>query len=130
MILVKEVMLPPAPLTADSTLASALAALDDRAGAFVVDERGVPTAVLTAADAIRAAGEGETGVAAALRTDFETCSADNTLSDVYALAGKGLPIAACDDSGALLGNLDPRLIMEEMGRVESLAEGFEREVYM
>ena len=132
-ILVSEVMLPPAPVTADITLESALAtlaALGDRAGAFVVDRRGVPTAVLTAADAVRAASEGATDVAAALRTDFATCSGDNSLNEVYALAGKGLPIAACDDSGALVGNLDPRLIMEEMGRVESLADRFEREVYM
>ena len=129
-ILVREVMLPPAPVTADMTLESALAALGDRAGAFVVDRRGAPTAVLTAADAVRAAAQGATDIAAALRTDFATCSCENSLNEVYALAGKGLPIAACDDSGALLGNLDPRLIMEEMGRVESLAEGFEREVYM
>ena len=129
-ILVSEVMLAPAPVTAGATLASALATIGDRAGAFVVDDHGVPTAVLTAADAVRAAGEGATDVGAALRTDFATCSGDNSLNEVYALAGKGLPIAACDDSGALVGNLDPRLIMEEMGRVESLAEGFEREVYM
>ena len=129
-ILVSEVMLPPAPVATGATLASALAAIGDRAGIFVCDERGVPTAVLTAADAVRAAGEGATDVAAALRTDFATCSRDNSLNEVYALAGRGLPIAACDDSGALVGNLDPRLIMEEMGRVESLAEKFEREVYM
>ena len=132
-ILVSEVMLPPAPVTADMTLESALAALaalGDRAGAFLVDRRGVPTAVLTAADAVRAASEGATDVAAALRTDFATCSGDNSLNEVYSLAGRGLPIAACDDSGALVGNLDPRLIMEEMGRVESLADKFEREVYM
>jgi len=49
---------------------------------------------------------------------------------VYALAGRGLPIACCDDSGTPVGNPDPRLIMEEMGRVESLSERFEREVYM
>jgi glycine betaine/proline transport system ATP-binding protein len=129
-ILVKEVMLPPAPVTRGTDLEPALEALGDRAGAFVVDERGVPTAVLTATDAVRAAREGASDLAAALRTDFATCSSDSSLNEVYALAGKGLPIAACDDSGALVGNLDPRLIMEEMGRVESLSEKFEREVYM
>ncbi|MCY3786267.1 MAG: betaine/proline/choline family ABC transporter ATP-binding protein [bacterium] len=129
-ILVREVMLPPAPVTAGAAPAAALAAIGDRAGAFVLDGRGVPTAVLTAADAVRAAADGAADVAAALRTDFATCSGDNSLNEVYALAGKGLPIAACDDSGALVGNVDPRLIMEEMGRVESLSEQFEREVFM
>ncbi|MCY3925837.1 MAG: betaine/proline/choline family ABC transporter ATP-binding protein [bacterium] len=129
-ILVREVMLPPAPVTAGAAPAAALAAIGDRAGAFVLDGRGVPTAVLTAADAVRAAADGAADVAAALRTDFATCSGDNSLNEVYALAGRGLPIAACDDSGALVGNVDPRLIMEEMGRVESLSEQFEREVFM
>ena len=39
-------------------------------------------------------------------------------------------MAVVDDDGRLVGNLDPRLIMEEMGRVEQLIEGFEREVFM
>ena len=129
-ILVSEVMQPPAPVPSDAALAPALAALGDRAGAFVLDQRGAPTAVFTAADGVRAAGEGAAEVAAAMRDEFVSCSPDNTLNEVYAAAGQGLPIAVCDDSGALIGNLDPRHIMEEMGRVESLSEGFEREVYM
>ena len=129
-ILVDEVMLPPAPVPPDAALAAALGGLGNRPGAFVIDGRGVPTAVLTAADGIRALGKGATTASAALRDDFESCSPHSTLNEVYAAAGKGLPIAVCDDSGALVGNLDPRLIMEEMGRVESLSEKFEREVYM
>ncbi len=44
--------------------------------------------------------------------------------------------AVCVDVGitrtehGLVGDLDPREIMEEMGRVERLIEGFEREVYL
>ena len=129
-ILVSEVMLTPAPLKAGTTVASAMAALGDRAGAFVVDGRGTPTAVVATTDAVRAAGEGAKDLGAALRTDFVTCSPGNSLNEVYAAAGQGMPIAVCDDSGVLVGNLDPRLIMEEMGRVESLSEKFEREVYM
>ena len=129
-ILVREVMLPPAPVAAGDTPAAALKALGDRAGGFVVDGNRAPTAVLTATAAIRAAGEGARDVSAALESDFAVCSADDTLNEVYASAGRGLPIAVCDESGALVGNLDPRLIMEEMGRVESLAEHFEREVYL
>ncbi len=55
---------------------------------------------------------------------------ETTLNDVYAAAGRGLPIAVVDDAGVLSGNLDPRDIMEEMGRVERLIDGFEREVYL
>ena len=39
-------------------------------------------------------------------------------------------IAVVDDDGVLIGNLDPRHIMEEMGRVESLIDDFERETFM
>ncbi len=49
---------------------------------------------------------------------------------MYAAAGRGIPIAVIGDDGKLIGNLDPRHIMEEMGRVESLIDGFEREVFM
>ena len=49
---------------------------------------------------------------------------------MYAAAGRGIPIAVVDDDGKLIGNLDPRHIMEEMGRVEQLIDGFEREVFM
>ena len=129
-IMVHEVMLPPSPVPADASLDAALARCEDRTGAFVLDSRGAPTAVLAAADGARAAREGAGELRAALRTDFTTCSPDNTLNEVYAAAGHGLPIAVCDESGALIGNLDPRLIMEEMGRVESLSGHFEREVYM
>ena len=66
----------------------------------------------------------------AVRTDFHSCTPEVTLIEVYAAAGKGLPIAVCDTDGKLVGNLDPRHIMEEMGRVESLIDNFEREVFM
>ena len=45
-------------------------------------------------------------------------------------AGRGLPIAVVDAAGRLIGNLDPRKIMEEMGRVERLIDDYEREVFM
>jgi glycine betaine/proline transport system ATP-binding protein len=66
----------------------------------------------------------------ALRSDFETAGANQTLNEVYASAGRGLPIAVVDDDGRLVGNLDPRHIMEELGRVEGLIDGFEREVFL
>ena len=48
----------------------------------------------------------------------------------YAAAGRGLPIAVIDASGRLIGELEPREIMEEMGRVEQLIDGFDREVFL
>ena len=73
---------------------------------------------------------GSNDLKSALRTDFDKCSSEATLNEMYAAAGRGLSIAVVDDDGKLIGNLDPRLIMEEMGRVEQLIDGFEREVFM
>ena len=73
---------------------------------------------------------GTTDLSQAVRTDFESSSPDATLNQLYAAAGRGLPIAIVDGAGALIGRVDPREILEEMGRVESLVDGFEREVFM
>ena len=39
-------------------------------------------------------------------------------------------IAVVDEAGRLIGELEPREIMEEMGRVEQLIDGFDREVFL
>ena len=129
-IQVQEVMQAPAPITRGATLAAALSGMGERTGAFVLDADGAPTHLLTLEDGARAASMGTTDLAPALRTDFERCGPEDCLNTVYAAAGRGLPIAVCDGSGALVGNLDPRQIMEEMGRVENLIDDFEREVFM
>ena len=129
-IQVHEVMQQPTPVSPDATLVEALSRLGERMGAFVIDGSGSPTHLLTADDGIRAASMGTTDLVLALRTDFDRCGPQDCLNTVYAAAGRGLPIAVCDESGALVGNLDPRHIMEEMGRVENLIDGFEREVFM
>ncbi|MEZ5295409.1 MAG: ATP-binding cassette domain-containing protein [Ilumatobacteraceae bacterium] len=129
-IQVEEIMIDPMPLRADSTLREGLQHLGDRAGAFVVDADGKPISVLTTGDGIRVSGMGSNDLADALRTDFERCGPGHTLNEVYAAAGRGIPIAVVDEDGRLIGNLDPRAIMQEMGRVESLIDGFEREVFM
>ncbi len=129
-IQVHEVMVPAQPVAATATLRDALGALEDRAGAFVVDAEGKPSSVLTAADAIRAVNVGSSELSAGLRTDFDTATPEQTLNEVYHFAGRGLPIAVVDAAGVLIGNLDPQHIMEEMGRVERLIDGFEREVFM
>ena len=126
---VHEIMVDPKPTSRSVALGEALTALADRAGSFVLDGSGKPEAVLTVGDGVRVSGMGGS-LEDALRTDFVTCEANATLNEVYAAAGKGLPIAVVDGDGKLVGNLDPRHIMEEMGRVESLIDNFEREVFM
>ena len=127
---VDEVMVDPAPIAMSTTIPDALTELGDRAGAFVVDESGKPTGLVTLADAIRASSVGASDLTQAVRQDFDSARPHDTLNEVYAAAGRGLPIAIVDDAGVLIGNLDPRHIMEEMGRVEQLIDGFEREVFM
>ena len=126
----REVMMPSQPVNADIPLDEALTHIGDRAGAFVCDNQGRPTGLLTIGDCIRVARLGSATISAALRTDFDTTTPGAKLNEVYAAAGKGLPIAVVDKTGKLVGNLDPRLIMEEMGRVEQLIDGFERETYL
>ena len=129
-IKVHEVMAEPRPVSKELSLSHALTGLDDVMGRFCCDEQGRPTALLTASDGLRVRSLGSDDLQAALRTDFDKCEPDATLNEMYAAAGRGLSMAVVDDDGRLIGNLDPRLIMEEMGRVEQLIEGFEREVFM
>ena len=126
----REVMMPPNPVNPDISLDEALTRIGDRAGAFVCDNQGKPTGLLTIGDCIRVAGLGSATMTTALRSDFDTTTPDTTLNDVYAAAGKGLPIAVLNKANKLIGELDPRSIMEEMGRVEQLIDGFERETYL
>ncbi len=127
---VQEVMQDPMTLALNTSMADALNSLGDRAGVFVVDDNGHPSGLITTADIARALNIGSTDLSSAVRTDFDRATSTATLNEVYASAGRGLPIAVVNDDGALIGNLDPRLIMEEMGRVEQLIDGFEREVFM
>ncbi len=125
-----EVMTPANPIDSDLPLEEALTHIGDRAGAFVCDSRGRPSGLLTVGDCIRVADLGATTMTTALRSDFDTTTPNTKLNEVYAAAGRGLPIAVLDDDGKLVGDLDPRSIMEEMGRVEQLIDGFERETYL
>ena len=125
-----EVMSAPDPVDPSRSLKEALVHIGDRTGVFVCDSGGRPTGLLTTGDCLRVANMGSGKLSDALRSDFETTTPDTTLNNVYAAAGRGLPIAVVDDEERLVGNLDPRSIMEEMGRVEQLIDGFERETYL
>ena len=126
----REVMLDPKPIDPGMSLADALDHIGDRSGAFACDAYGRPTGLLTIGDCVRVASMSSVNMSVALRDDFDTTTPETTLNRVYAAAGRGLPIAVVDNDGRLIGNLDPRLVMEEMGRVEQLIDGFERETYL
>ena len=129
-IKVHEVMTEPQPVPQDMSLSQAMTLCGEVTGRFCCDDQGKPVALLTAADGLRVRSMGSDDLQAALRNDFDQCSPEATLNEMYAAAGRGLSIAVVDDDGQLVGNLDPRHIMEEMGRVEHLIDGFEREVFM
>ena len=117
-------------LDASASLASAVDRLGQRRGGFVVDADGRPTGLLSVVDAGSALAHGTTVLSDVLRSDFATTVATARLNEVYAAAGLGYPIAVIDDAGRLIGEVEPTEIMEEMGRVEQLIDGFEREVFL
>ena len=127
---VGKVMHPAVILDPSRTLTECVDALGDRRGGFVCDADGRPTALLAVTDAATALAHGTTDLAAVLRTDFDTTTAEARFNDNYAAAGRGFPIAVVDGAGRLVGELEPQEIMEEMGRVEHLVDGFEREVFL
>ena len=127
---VGKVMETPVILNESWTLTESIDAMGDRQGAFVVDADGRPTSLLAMTDAATAIAHGTTDLGSVLRSDFDTTTVEARFSDNYAAAGRGFPIAVVDDTGHLIGELEPREIMEEMGRVEQLVDGFEREVFL
>jgi|TARA_B110000263_G_scaffold15153_1_gene12374 glycine betaine/proline transport system ATP-binding protein len=117
-------------LDASASLASSVDRLGQRQGGFVVDADGRPTGLLSVVDAGSALAHGTTALSDVLRSEFATTVVTARLNEVYAAAGLGHSIAVIDDAGRLIGELEPREIMEEMGRVEQLIDGFEREVFL
>ncbi len=98
-------------------------------GGFVVDGDGRPTELVMAKDVYAAATSGA-GLESAFSTDFDTTTADAKFNHVYRTAGKGRILGVLDGDGRLVGVLKPRDMIDEMGRVESLIDDFEREVFM
>ncbi len=117
-------------LDASASLASAVDRLGQRRGGFVVDADGRPTGLLSVVDAGSALAHGTTALSDVLRSEFSTTLPTARLNEIYAAAGLGFPIAVVDDAGLLIGEVEPQEIMEEMGRVEQLIDGFEREVFL
>jgi glycine betaine/proline transport system ATP-binding protein len=127
---VESVMEKPMIINPDSTLVEAINSLGGRQGGFCCDQDGKPESLLHLADASSALARGTTELKDVLRSDFATTTPEATFNVNYAAAGRGLPIAVIDTSGRLIGELEPREIMEEMGRVEQLIDGFDREVFL
>ena len=124
-IKVEEIMVPPDPLQIDADfdeVVSALAAVSEK---LVVDSSGKCAGLVTRSDVERVATQGVPTLASALRTDVPIAAPSQTLNELYADAGKGLPIACCNEDGQLVGRMDPTAVLEELGRVEALADAFD-----
>ena len=129
-IKVEEIMVPPDPLQIDTDFDEVVSALADVNEKLVVDSSGKCAGLVTRSDVERVATQGVPTLASALRTDVPIAAPSQTLNELYADAGKGLPIACCNEDGQLVGRMDPTAVLEELGRVEALADAFDREVYM
>ncbi|MBM44895.1 MAG: glycine/betaine ABC transporter ATP-binding protein [Acidimicrobiaceae bacterium] len=129
-IKVEEVMVPAEPIHIETAFDQALAALNESAERLVVDDSGKCVGLLTRSDLERVAKQGTQSLQSAVRTDVPVADPSQTLNELYAEAGRGLPIACCDENGLLIGRIDPTAVLEELGRVEALSDAFEREVYM
>ena len=129
-IKVEEIMVPPDPLQIDTDFDEVVNALADVSEKLVVDASGKCAGLVTRSDVERVATQGVPTLASALRTDVPIAAPSQTLNELYADAGKGLPIACCNEDGQLVGRMDPTAVLEELGRVEALADAFDREVYM
>ena len=127
---VQDVMQAAVVLDPSKALTECVDSLGERRGGFVVDGEGRPNGLLSMGDAVSALAHGTTALGSVLRSDFATTTPHARFNDNYAAAGRGLPIAVLDEAGRLVGELEPREIMEEMGRVEELVDGFEREVFL
>ena len=125
-----EIMSEVRPIRSDTKFDELLSALSGRSGRFVVDENGSCIGFITRSDVERVGSLSSPSLSAAMRTDVAEAEASQTLNEVYADAGRGLPIAVLDDSGKLIGRVDPNEVLEELGRVEALADDFDHEVFM
>ena len=127
---VKTIMVDAKTIDAGATLSHALEVIGDRFGAFIVNSDGRPTGLVSRDDAVNALAAGSSDVSSVLIEEFDSTAARTTFNDIYAEAGKGRSLAVIDDDGKLIGAIHLRDIMKEMGRVERLIDGFEREVFM
>ncbi|XKE44545.1 glycine betaine/L-proline ABC transporter ATP-binding protein [Halomonas organivorans] len=73
-------------------------------GLHVVDADGYPLGILVRTDLAAAEGRALRDL---MRPDFPAARADQELIELYGACAKGLPIAVLDETGRLLGSVDP-----------------------
>ncbi len=122
---VDAVMETPEPLVLGrDTVASAASRLtsQDGDGLFVVDETRKPVGLITSDDAARAGQVGTSDLGQAARRDFKSTEIETTLAEIYEMCGPGLPLAVIDHDGTLVGQVNPLHVLEELGKIEGIAE--------
>ncbi|MCS5680969.1 MAG: glycine betaine/L-proline ABC transporter ATP-binding protein [Acidimicrobiales bacterium] len=129
-IKVEEIMTEPDPIRSNAEFDEVRKAVATRAEVLVIDPAGACCGLVTRGDVERVSTQGTPSLASAMRTDVPVATGDQSLNEIYAEAGKGLPIAVLDGDGRLIGRVEPTDVLEELGRVEALTDAFEREVYM
>ena len=112
-----------AAVSAGSTVAEALSAIDSRGSeaAHVVDAGGRPLGVVTRESAERARARGDQQLGSLIEA-VPTVTDDTILAKVYQLFGSGLPVAVVDIDGRLTGSVRPLEVLAELGRVEDVSE--------
>ena len=129
-IKVEEIMTEPDPIQSNAEFDEVRNAVAGRAEVLVIDPAGACCGLITRGDVERVSTQGTPSLASAMRTDVPVATGNQSLNEIYAEAGKGLPIAVLDGDGRLIGRVEPTDVLEELGRVEALTDAFEREVYM
>ena len=129
-IKVEEIMTEPDPIQSNAAFDEVRNAVAGRAEVLVSDPAGACCGLITRGDVERVSTQGTPSLASAMRTDVPVATGTQSLNEIYAEAGKGLPIAVLDGDGRLIGRVEPTDVLEELGRVEALTDAFEREVYM
>ena len=129
-IKVEEIMTEPDPIQSNAEFDEVRNAVAGRAEVLVIDPAGACCGLVTRGDVERVSTQGTPSLASAMRTDVPVATGTQSLNEIYAEAGKGLPIAVLDGDGRLIGRVEPTDVLEELGRVEALTDAFEREVYM
>lgn len=123
-LLVENVTEPAVTVTGDTAVAAAIGTMDraNRDAVHVVDSDGRPSGAFTIRAAARAPGSDPVSKHS---KPVESVSSDMMLAKAYQRCGGGLPLAVVDDSGHLIGSVNPLEILAELGRVESISEKLE-----
>jgi glycine betaine/proline transport system ATP-binding protein len=83
--------------------------------AFVMDKQKRPVGMLTHDSVAKGVKKGDTSIVQYIATDFETCSPDMTVEELFPIAtASPYPIGVIDDNGRLVGYIRNHTIIESM----------------